>query len=174
MSGRGGQAVASDEEPVDPDRPAGETRAALDGLAGYRLRRLQGLFVAHWGRWFREIDISVTPVQGGILLLIGENAGLTQIALARLLKVEAPTLMQALGPLLEMGLVKRRRSRQDGRAFALHLTDAGAAAARTIAAESLRHEADLLSGLTARERASLHALLEKALASGEAALGGEG
>jgi DNA-binding MarR family transcriptional regulator len=158
---------------AEQERP-GETRAALDGLVGYRLRRLQGLFVAHWGRWFRDLDIAVTPVQGGILLLIGENPGLTQVALARLLKVEAPTLMQALTPLFDMGLVRRQRSRQDGRAFALHLTDAGVAVAKTVAAESFRHEADLLARLTEKERASLYALLEKALASGEAALEGEG
>ncbi len=146
---------------------AGETRASLDGLIGYRLRRLQGLFVAHWARWFRDLDVGVTPVQGGILLLIGENAGLTQIALARLLKVEAPTLQQALTPLLEAGLVARKRSKQDGRAFALSLTDDGGRLADVIAAESRKHEADVLSGLSDKERATLLALLEKALASGE-------
>jgi MarR family transcriptional regulator, temperature-dependent positive regulator of motility len=144
-----------------------ETGTALDGLIGYRLRRLQGLFVAHWGRWFRDLGIAVTPVQGGILLLIGENPGLTQIALARLLKVEAPTLMQALSPLLEAGMVARRRSHQDGRAFALHLTDLGARASRRIAEESRRHETDLLAHLSEREREALLALLEKALARGD-------
>lgn len=154
-------------------RSGPETRQSLDGLTGYRLRRLQGLFVSHWGRWFRDLDVAVTPVQGGILLLIGENAGLTQVALARLLNVEAPTLQQTLAPLIEAGLVKRTRSQHDGRAFALHLTEGGRETAELIAAESRRHEADLLSGLSQKERCELLVLLEKALASGEAAIGGE-
>jgi DNA-binding MarR family transcriptional regulator len=162
----GGQQSGQQAEQV-----TGESRASLDGLVGYRLRRLQGLFVAHWGRWFRDLEIGVTPVQGGILLLIGENAGLTQIALARLLRVEAPTLQQTLTPLLDAGYVARERSKQDGRAFSLSLTDAGAELARVIAAESRRHETDLLSGLSESERDTLLALLEKALASGEGALG---
>ena len=157
----------------DESLPAGEGRDSLDGLVGYRLRRLQGLFVAHWGRWFRNLDFVATPVQGGILLLIGENAGLTQIALARLLKVEAPTLQQALTPLIATGLVERTRSKSDGRAFALRLTRKGQETAAVIAAESRRHEADLLSGLTEKERTQLLALLEKALASGEVATEGE-
>jgi DNA-binding MarR family transcriptional regulator len=152
------------------DKSSAESRAALDGLVGYRLRRLQGLFVAHWARWFRRLDIGVTPVQGGILLLIGENAGLTQVALARLLRVEAPTLQQALAPLLEAGLVERARSKSDGRAFALRLTKQGEQTAEVIEVESRRHEADLLSGLSDQERGELLALLEKALASGEGAV----
>ncbi|MCH5375293.1 MAG: MarR family transcriptional regulator, partial [Planctomycetes bacterium] len=102
-----------------------------------------------------------------------ENAGLTQIALARLLKVEAPTLQQALTPLIATGLVERTRSKSDGRAFALRLTRKGQETAAVIAAESRRHEADLLSGLTEKERTQLLALLEKALASGEVATAGE-
>ncbi|MEJ8571988.1 MarR family transcriptional regulator [Microbaculum marinum] len=156
------------------DKPAAESLTALDGLVGYRLRRLQGLFVAHWGRWFRRLEIGVTPVQGGILLLIGENPGLTQVALARLLRVEAPTLQQAISPLLEAGLVERTRSTSDGRAFALRLTQKGEETAGVIAEESRRHEADLLSGLNDQERGGLLALLEKALASGEGAVDGAG
>ena len=152
------------------DRTAGETPAALAPFTGYRLRRLQGLFVTHWGRWYRERDIAITPVQGGILLLIGENAGLTQIALARLLKVEPPTLLQSLTPLVEAGYVARLRSARDGRAFALSLTGKGRDIASVIAEESRKHEADLLAGLSDQERADLLRLLDKALASGEAAL----
>lgn len=152
--------------------PAAETRASLEGLIGFRLRRLQGLFVTHWGRWYRDLDISVTPVQGGILMLIEENAGLTQIALARLLKVEAPTLLQTLSPLVEAGFVSRERSLSDGRAFALHLTDKGREIAGTIARESRLQEDALLSGLSPKDRAALLALLEKALASAESVVDG--
>jgi DNA-binding MarR family transcriptional regulator len=173
-AGDGARLLSRAEPPeTGEDRAAGETPAALAPFTGYRLRRLQGLFVTHWGRWYRERDIAITPVQGGIVLLIGENAGLTQIALARLLKVEPPTLLQSLTPLVEAGYVARSRSERDGRAFALSLTGKGRDIAGVIAEESRKHEADLLAGLSDQERADLLRLLDKALASGEAALEGE-
>jgi len=146
------------------------TATSLAAVAGFRLRRLQGLFVAHCMAWFQKAGLAVTPVQGGILRLIDENPGLTQIALARLLRVEPPSLAQALNPLIEAGHVERYRAVHDGRAVALHLTRTGREAAKVVERETPRQEDDALSALTAEERAQLLSLLDKALASTEAAL----
>jgi DNA-binding MarR family transcriptional regulator len=154
---------------ADGATPGSPTLAPLDGVTGFRLRRLHGLFVAHWATWFRGRNAPVTPVQGGILLLIKENAGITQVALARLMGVEAPTLTQALNPLVVAGLIERCRSARDGRAYALSLSPPGHAAATVVASEMHRHEADLLSGLTSHERGLLYELLETAIESAEAA-----
>lgn len=157
---------------------AAETRepsaANIGTVAGFRLRRLQGLFVAHYMAWMRDHGLAVTPVQGGILLLIEENPGLTQIALARLLRIEPPSLVQALNPLIEAGLVERSRAAHDGRAVALTLSRAGRQAVETVRRETPAQEADALSGLSAEEQRRLLALLEKALASTEAALAPRG
>jgi DNA-binding MarR family transcriptional regulator len=150
------------------------TATSLAAVAGFRLRRLQGLFVAHWAAWFRELGLAVTPVQGGILLLIDENPGLTQIALARLLRIEPPSLVQALNPLIETGLVERSRAAHDGRAVALHLSRAGREAVETVRRETPAQEADAQSSLSAEERTALLALLDKALASAEEALARRG
>jgi len=152
------------------DEPAAEaTTAPLAPVIGYRLRRLQARWVAHWAMWFRDLGVTATPVQGGILLLIRDNPGITQVALSRLLQVEAPTLLQALAPLLRDGLVTRSRSSRDRRAFKLGLSDPGRSAASVVERDMIRHEADLLSGLSADERATLLALLDKALASADEA-----
>lgn len=143
---------------------------SLDNVVGFRLRRLQGLFVTHWGRWFRDLEPPVTPVQGGILLLIEDNPGLSQIALARLMKIEPPSLIQALAPLIRVRLVERYRPAGDRRAFALHLSRAGRALAEQVRAGIAAQERDLLAGLDEAERRTLLALLDKALGSGEAAL----
>jgi DNA-binding MarR family transcriptional regulator len=148
--------------------------ASLGTVAGFHLRRLQGLFVTHYMTWMRDLGLAVTPVQGGILLLIEENPGLTQIALARLLRIEPPSLTQALNPLIETGLVERTRAAHDGRAVALRLSKAGREAARTVRRETPAQEADALSGLTAEEQRALLALLDRALASTEAALASPG
>jgi DNA-binding MarR family transcriptional regulator len=152
-----------------PPEP-GPRADSLDNVVGFRLRRLQGLFVAHWGRWFRDLEPPVTPVQGGILLLIEDNPGLSQSALARLMKIEPPSLIQALSPLIGARLVERYRPAGDRRAFALHLSRAGRAVAEEVRAATARQEADLLAKLDESERRTLLALLDRALESGEAAL----
>jgi DNA-binding MarR family transcriptional regulator len=153
------------------DREASPAAAkALSRVTGVRLRRLQALFARHWSLFFREAGVELSSVQGGLLLLIGDNPGLAQAAVARLLDVEPPSLAQTLAPLVESGLVERRRDERDGRAMALHLTGAGEAKARLIAARQPQHEARLLAGLTIEERRTLLALLDKAVASAERAL----
>jgi DNA-binding MarR family transcriptional regulator len=156
--------------PLAAELKAGPSAEALRGIMGHRLRRLQTLFVAHWGRWFQDLEPAITPVQGGILLLIEANPGLSQIALARLLRIEAPTLIQALTPLIEAGLVERFRPASDRRVFALHLSRVGRAMAEVVRAGAAAHEADLLRRLAPSERRLLADLLDKALASGEDAL----
>lgn len=146
---------------------AAPTPAPLDGVVGFRLRRLQARLVSHWSRWFRGLGLQTTPVQGGILLLISDNPGLTQVGLSRLMQVETPTLVQALGPLLEAGLVERTRSARDRRAFELRLTTEGQTAAEMVRLNTLRHEEDLLAGLSPAERETLLALLDKAIASAD-------
>lgn len=161
MSGK--PAVVRGPEPADP------TAEAMAGVTGYRLRRLHAQWIAHWGRWFRRAGLEITPMQGGILLLVDENPGLTQIALARLLRIEPPTLSQALSPLVDLGLIQRYRATGDGRAVALHLSRAGTDAVESARGAIADHEDDLLAGLTDAERAQLISLLDKALASADRA-----
>lgn len=141
--------------------------APLDRVIGFRLRRLQGRFTSHWGKLFRELELQITPVQGGILLLVEGNPGITQVALARLLQVETPTLLQSLSPLIETGLIDRERSSRDRRAYELRVTREGASAADTVRAVTERHEAALLAALSPDERETLLRLLDKAIADGE-------
>lgn len=150
--------------------PVEEYRSVLlEGVVGIRVRRLQGLFAAHWQRWFHGRGLKVTPVQGGVLLLIRHHPGISQIALARLLRIEAPTLLQTLSPLVDLGFVARARSTQDSRVLELRLTEAGMNAAELVEAETPRHEADLLRHLSEPERKLFLALLDKAIAGSEAA-----
>jgi len=147
-----------------------ETAGSLADVVGIRLRRLQGLLLGHWQRWFRMLGVGITPVQGGILLLIDENPGISQVTLARLMRIEAPTLLQTLRPLLEAGLVRRHRSPHDGRALALYVTKAGKAVTETVASQTFAHEADLLRRLDPEESATLLRLLDKAIGSAEEAV----
>lgn len=147
-----------------------ETSSSHSRILGFRLRRLQSLLAGHWSRWFKAYNIVVTPVQGGILLLINENPGINQVMLGRLLKIEAPTLLQSLRPLIDAKLVRRHRSLEDGRALAVYLTKAGKAVTDAIEVQTPAHEGDLLHRLTPDERKQLLALLDKAIGSAQAAV----
>ncbi|MGK6317597.1 MarR family winged helix-turn-helix transcriptional regulator [Neorhizobium sp. DT-125] len=158
----------------DPKTSKMETGPAvlLDGVVGIRIRRLQTLFGSHWQSWFRARSLAVTPVQGGVLLLIRRHPGISQIALARRLRIEAPTLIQSLAPLIKQKLVARDRSIEDGRVYELRLTKAGLDAAVLVEASMPDHEADLLRNLSPEERQTFLALLDKAIAGAEAAIDG--
>ncbi|MCC7003952.1 MAG: MarR family transcriptional regulator [Gemmatimonadaceae bacterium] len=72
---------------------------------------------------------SLTPTQGRILAILASRAGpMRPGALAASLAVSAPTASDAIRSLEEKGLVRRASDADDGRATAVHLTDAGAAA----------------------------------------------
>ena len=157
--------MATDETPgIHP------TADALKTVIGMRLRRLQSLFAQHWVLWFRRKGVELSSVQGGLLLLIRENPGLPQIAFARLLGIEPPSLAQLLAPLVSAGLVYRYKASHDGRASALHLSREGLHAADLVERGRVEHETHLLDALTPQERTQLLALLEKAAASAERAV----
>jgi hypothetical protein len=72
--------------------------AAPDGFTGYLLRRAHMIFVQHWQLRFRAAPVAVSPVQGGILVILAGRQDMTQAMLARQLGVEAPTVQQANSP----------------------------------------------------------------------------
>lgn len=140
---------------------------ALDDLVGYRLRRLHGRFVEAWREFYGALGLSITPVQGGILMQIARQPRLTQTELARVLQIEAPTLHESLKRLIELGLVRRESLARDRRAHALVLTPEGGAAAGLIAARIAEQEAEALAPLDAAERRQLAELLGRVLAGSQ-------
>ena len=98
---------------------------ALSNLIGYLLRRSHNSFQGYWMARFRDSDTPITPVQGGILVVLGGKPGLTQTALARMMNVEGPTLMQSVDRLEQHGYVQRVRRPGDRRSYSLQLTPLG-------------------------------------------------
>jgi DNA-binding MarR family transcriptional regulator len=154
----------------EPRRAEAETRpsaGALSQVIGYQLRWAHGLFVAHWLTQLRGSDTPLTPVQGGMLVLIDENPGLTQVELARAMRVESSTLVQSVNRLEKLGYIQRYRPPHDHRAYALHLTRLGKQAVATVYRFVPEHEAALLADLTPEERRQFLAFLQRIVARGE-------
>ena len=136
----------------------------LDDLVGYRLRQLHGLFQDSWREYFGRLGLAVTPVQGGVLMLIERHPGVTQSELARLLRIETPTLHELVKRLIEAGLVQRTSRPTDRRTHALDLTDSGRDAVAVIRARVAEQEATALAPLSDTERRQLAELIGRVLA----------
>ena len=142
----------------------------LAEVLGHQLRRAHMLFAEHWQLSFRDRQGRVTPMQGGMLMSIDCHPGITQAALARLMDVEGPTLLQALEKLEQAGLVQRSRHPADRRSFALHLTAAGKHAVSVVKHYVPYREAALLTDLSDEERVLLLDLLKRVVRRGRTVL----
>ena len=70
-------------------------------------------------------DANLPPLGARILIAIRFEPGQSVTALRARLDATTPTLARLLGELDQRGLIERRKSRQDGRQRALHLTTEG-------------------------------------------------
>jgi DNA-binding MarR family transcriptional regulator len=67
----------------------------------------------------------LTPRQYAILLTVSLNEGLSQTDLVEQTGIDRSTLADIVRRMLKKGLLQRRRTREDARAYAVKLTDEG-------------------------------------------------
>lgn len=88
-----------------------------------------------------EVKIgSLTPRQLAVLLAIAENEGLSQTGVVERTGIDRSTVAEMIRRMQRKGLLQRRRTREDARAYALKLTDEGKRVLR--AAEPLSKTVD--------------------------------
>jgi DNA-binding MarR family transcriptional regulator len=102
------------------------------------------------------------PAAAAISLLAHEP-GMSVDRLRRALGLSHPGAVRLVDRLAANGVVVRKSSERDGRAVALHLTDAGRKACAKIRAARRGTLARMLNALDADERATLGTLTEKML-----------
>jgi DNA-binding MarR family transcriptional regulator len=95
----------------------------LPHYLGYQIRQAQAAV-------FRDLmasitDLKVTPGEYGLLTMLDVNPGISQVNLAAVYKLDKSTLSLAVGRLIKRGLVRRTRSREDERYYALWLLRPG-------------------------------------------------
>ncbi|MBC2876442.1 MULTISPECIES: MarR family winged helix-turn-helix transcriptional regulator [Streptomyces] len=112
----------------------------------------------------RVAALGLTPPDVGLLRMIANRPGLSQRALAADLGVVPSRVVTLVDHLDGKGLVERRRSTEDRRNHALHLSPGGRRMLEEIGEVAAEHEADICAGLDAEERATLTALLERVAA----------
>jgi DNA-binding MarR family transcriptional regulator len=70
-------------------------------------------------------DIDLTTTQYTVLVAAGEKDGLSQQDIIDATGIDRSTVSQVVQLLVRKGMLKRRRTRQDARAYAVSLTDVG-------------------------------------------------
>ena len=105
--------------------------------------------------------LNLTPGQAGVLILIENNPGVSQAALARALEIERATLGETIDYLQKNHWVERRKSPHDGRSHALHLSSKGKQIMKKLHPVISKHEKDVCGNLNIKERAELLRLLAK-------------
>src|SRR5215467_8910521 len=122
----------------------------LADWVGFNLRMAQAAAFQAFARLAKEIG--TRPGRFATLMLIGRNPGISQTALSRANGRDKSSLTPVLNDLARGGLVVRRRTSADQRAYRLSLTPAG----RRLLAERTRcarvHERNLDRVIGVRER----------------------
>ena len=131
----------------------------LTELVGYGLRRAQAAVFSHFLGSVGKLGVS--PGQFGVLVLIRENRGLSQSALAKALGIERSTMVAVIDRLESQGLVQRVTSETDRRSYALALTPQGAELLARVTPLVRAHERQIAARLSAREKVMLMEMLER-------------
>lgn len=131
-------------------------RDPLPGFPGYALRRAANATAAELAGRLAEVDLRQSDVS--VLILIGENPGVTASAVGRALDIQRANMVPLLKRLEDAGLIGREPI--DGKSQGLELTAAGRAtlARARVIVESF--EAELLQRVPAEHRAHLLPALE--------------
>jgi DNA-binding MarR family transcriptional regulator len=104
---------------------------------------------------------NVTANWVGIIALVEAYPGISQIELARLIRLERATVGERVARSLRAGLIRRVDSAHDRRKYALYLTPHGKQVLKHLRERIPAHEKEFTAGLTAEERVTLQRLLDK-------------
>lgn len=114
----------------------------LGDLLGFQLRRAQQKLFQDFMRSFQQQGIS--PGQAGVLILVKNNPGISQAALARAIGVERATLGETIGFLESRNWIRRKVSETDRRSYALELNAPGKFFCMSFFLKSMRMRAGLV------------------------------
>ena len=146
-----------------PARPRGRggriDLAYLNDHIGYVVRRTQLAIFKDFIQTLSPVDIR--PAQYSVLIVIGENPGLTQAELGRALAIKRANLVGMLNELERRKLARRVASPSDKRSHALYLTTHGRQMLARYHKLALEHERRATQALDPAEKRVLLELLAR-------------
>ena len=97
-------------------------------------------------------DDELTPRQYAILLTVAQNEGLSQTSLVEKTGIDRSTLADIIRRLLKKGLIQRRRTKEDARAYAVRLTDEGVRVRKQVEPMAKKVDDRILAALPSSQR----------------------
>jgi DNA-binding MarR family transcriptional regulator len=97
-------------------------------------------------------DGDLTPRQLAVLVTVAHNEGLSQTGLVDRTGIDRSTLADIVRRMQRKGLLQRRRTKEDARAYAVKLTDEGRRVLRSAEPLAKRVDERILEALPARQR----------------------
>lgn len=98
--------------------------------------------------------VKLTPRQYAVLVSVAEHEGLSQTGLVDRTGIDRSTLADIIRRMLRKGLLQRKRTKEDARAYSVRLTDEGRSMLEAAAPGAARSEERLLSALPSEQRDS--------------------
>jgi MarR family transcriptional regulator, temperature-dependent positive regulator of motility len=94
----------------------------------------------------------VTPRQFAVLVTVSQNEGLSQTHLVERTGIDRSTLADIVRRMLKKGLLQRRRTREDARAYAVKLTEEGWRVLKSVDPLSRKVDDRILASLPTAQR----------------------
>jgi DNA-binding MarR family transcriptional regulator len=113
-----------------------------------------------------EVGIeNLTPRQLAVLTTVAQHEGLSQTGIVDRTGIDRSTLADIVRRLQKKGLLQRRRTKEDARAYAVKLTEEGRRVLRTVEPLANRVEARILDALPAKRRDAFMSALASIISS---------
>lgn len=112
---------------------------------------------------FARYHSDLTPRQFVILAALESKGGISQTEITRLTGIDRSTMTELLVRLQKRKYLRRRRVKDDARAYAVSLTPAGQDVLAAARSAALATDEALLSCLTAAQRSQLSQILQSIL-----------
>lgn len=97
-------------------------------------------------------DADLTPRQYALLLTVSMNEGISQTGLVEHTGIDRSTLADIVRRMLKKGLLQRRRTKEDARAYAVRLTEEGKRVLRQADPVYNRVDGRILDALPTKQR----------------------
>ncbi len=129
----------------------------LRELTGYLLRRAISASMPATNRLLGELGLRRTTFSA--LTVVGNNSGLSQSQLAKVLSIERPNIVKIIDELEKSNLVERHPTPNDRRTYSLSATKAGVILQKQAQSRLQQYEQQLTHGLSPSEIEELHRML---------------
>jgi DNA-binding MarR family transcriptional regulator len=135
----------------------------MSGLTGFLMRKVSQASSERFAALAARHGLH--PMHLPLLLVLDAEGPMSQQELGHQLGIDPSTMVARMDVLEQGGLVERRRSAEDRRAYEIVLTPAGRRTLRAMRADAAKHADRFFRALSPREREQLNRLLLKLAAT---------